>query len=1218
MDSAQPQPQQQQQQNNKNEENAIAVGRMVQVASRTWPGINKPGGVARVLDVHTNANNAAGKATFVTVQYVVSRSTEKRVPIDYVALAPEYETTETTTTTTSGGIRIANAKARPSSLRDRSRLLGRCKRCGSLRTDCGSCDWATEEQLAVQVQVIATTNNNNNNNNNNKTTKKSKARLKRILEHSSSSSSSSSDEDALLHELVQVQRRRYRKYLKTKSHWQWSDDDDSDDDDSDTNNVQQQQNSKQKSKRNVLEFSSESSSSSSENDAPATLPLRPSHRSVLETLAAPTSRKTTRRRTKQPKVSLQLVHRPRTSMRVPNRPSAIQPSAVTENNHPQTPPPKHAAMNVDGSDIGIADESSPDGSNRHTPPARNHRLDDDDSPQNNSPTDFGMVVDDENSSPEASRRPRHSNDNTSRKTDTDTPERYGLDRVDDSQQDATLALSQFIQPEGDEVAYNLPQDTLDRTQSLPYHELPGFFDRMATQLQDDGLPDMQLRVAILQHDLRDLLPKRQTFHDDEAAPLVYKKLQELAKTCQETWLELRHDLIRDGTDQCLVAIRRLSADRLYRKIKKKLTPEQRKQCRGSGILEVRNLRMDSLEEAVEEVVHKLKRIMDAVEKELGDRGDPVNNQDSDNEFVDDEDASNSGDFYETQDLIPMNLGHGEDEDLEADERPLAAFHPHMHASRVRTNVTTQRSKNMVRGDTKAKRKRPCSSTQSTIELVDDLNDSIGHAASRDQRRRKEGSTTDAAATGIRRQRKDRDPAPMSNSAGADTALKRQEEEIPHDEGDAEGNDKGYPLRSQDIAGDDDGETEAPTFNLFEEAEEDRTNVLRARNNVPVRERHRTNPQSVSIWEPSQRQSSRQDRMPISQRMQAFLDANSSNAPTLPSSPGEDQADNLKPRKERRKRRRQHLGLAEEDGSRQSHGPREPSDRRRHVNSHSSLVEDRNASIDDPIPSQDSVFLVSAEKLFHQLGNTSNPEPMPVITLQDKNMSTLCEELKHIYPNSPTRCQAVLDAIRSHLKHGPIDTSSGASAFLNTAVSLLQTHGLMTLQELITTKSAILSLHIRLITEGLYVLELGLDVTLRTSDGLIFDMFSSNRDHFVNSLVLQLVDSAYSVIHPEAWALQMVNRARILEVLSPLRDALAKVTCLTESVSRCIVQDLECQQWRRGQGAGNHAFVSSVDPKQWKSYLSTGIKRESAQRKSFQIMLFCFYLQFSLTATLLSL
>jgi len=35
-----------------NEPDSITVGRLVEVASRTWPGINKPGGVARAVEVH--------------------------------------------------------------------------------------------------------------------------------------------------------------------------------------------------------------------------------------------------------------------------------------------------------------------------------------------------------------------------------------------------------------------------------------------------------------------------------------------------------------------------------------------------------------------------------------------------------------------------------------------------------------------------------------------------------------------------------------------------------------------------------------------------------------------------------------------------------------------------------------------------------------------------------------------------------------------------------------------------------------------------------------------------------------------------------------------------------------------------------------------------------------------------------------------------------------
>jgi len=106
-------------------DNSIAVGRMVNVKARTWPGINKPGGIAKVTKVHGNADSFA----CIDVRYTLGGG-ETKIPIEYVALAPEYE-------------RFHENKK----LRDRSVILGRCKRCGSLRTDCNFCDWAVEPQI---------------------------------------------------------------------------------------------------------------------------------------------------------------------------------------------------------------------------------------------------------------------------------------------------------------------------------------------------------------------------------------------------------------------------------------------------------------------------------------------------------------------------------------------------------------------------------------------------------------------------------------------------------------------------------------------------------------------------------------------------------------------------------------------------------------------------------------------------------------------------------------------------------------------------------------------------------------------------------------------------------------------------------------------------------------------------------------------------------------
>ena len=136
------------------DDDIISVGRLVEVQSRTWPGINKPGGVARVTNVHyskdddgNDDNNNAFLLTHVDVQYVLGNTKEKHVPVDYVRLAPEYEVGVDGAGSSGGAGQ--GGRRRGNNLRDRSMLLGRCRRCGSLRTDCGSCDWATEEEKTV-------------------------------------------------------------------------------------------------------------------------------------------------------------------------------------------------------------------------------------------------------------------------------------------------------------------------------------------------------------------------------------------------------------------------------------------------------------------------------------------------------------------------------------------------------------------------------------------------------------------------------------------------------------------------------------------------------------------------------------------------------------------------------------------------------------------------------------------------------------------------------------------------------------------------------------------------------------------------------------------------------------------------------------------------------------------------------------------------------------
>lgn len=124
----------------------IRVGSMVEVARRRmWPGINQPGGTARVLGIHTTEEPSITEEAViiaVDVHYIVEGRKEKRVPIQYVTHSPQYEAEEEGFIGRDGG----GGGQRRFLLRDRSQLLGRCKNCGSLRADCGACDWIMTEE----------------------------------------------------------------------------------------------------------------------------------------------------------------------------------------------------------------------------------------------------------------------------------------------------------------------------------------------------------------------------------------------------------------------------------------------------------------------------------------------------------------------------------------------------------------------------------------------------------------------------------------------------------------------------------------------------------------------------------------------------------------------------------------------------------------------------------------------------------------------------------------------------------------------------------------------------------------------------------------------------------------------------------------------------------------------------------------------------------------
>jgi hypothetical protein len=67
----------------------LQLGNVVQVQSRTWPGVNKPGGVAKITKVH---DESGCSPPLYDVQYVVDRRKEKRVDAIYLELHDEMNT----------------------------------------------------------------------------------------------------------------------------------------------------------------------------------------------------------------------------------------------------------------------------------------------------------------------------------------------------------------------------------------------------------------------------------------------------------------------------------------------------------------------------------------------------------------------------------------------------------------------------------------------------------------------------------------------------------------------------------------------------------------------------------------------------------------------------------------------------------------------------------------------------------------------------------------------------------------------------------------------------------------------------------------------------------------------------------------------------------------------------------------------------------------------
>jgi hypothetical protein len=1100
-----------------NNDIAIAVGRLVEVQSRTWPGINKPGGVARVTCV--SREEEGEKITHVDVRYILGSSKEKQVPVEYVALAPQYEIYNQT----KGGER--------STLRDRSMLLGRCRRCGSLRTDCGSCDWATEEQQQEKMAIQ----------------RRSRQARKKNDDHyddssssevGSSSSSSSSEEDVLLEELLKQNQRKYRRYLRNKMAF------------SKTFKLSQR---KEKKKSTVQE----SSYSSPEEDANTNNRYRDYLRNKARWKRQQRVNKPKRRHHASVLESLTTLSTTSSDDGTPPRPSKKE--------HQQT-------QNKTSDDCG-------------SPVSRKHS--DGQSFPANSSLMVGAAVysSSEDDDDAVFSEPRYDGDSSTNEEDLlHALPLHSLESSlrEDDKDDNMIALSQFIQPEGQEVAEKLPQDVVDQTSGLDYQELPRFFDTTAEKLEE-LITDYKLAIARLTRCQRQL-----------GLSFVTRKAiidpSQLLVQCQEMFSNVRTELIRNGTDQCRVALYKLMDDRMYRKNRRSLSVKQRRLCRASGITEARNLRLDALEDRVEDLVQTLKQVAQKCQEHIAD-------QEEDDEQLNVMATQDNHEDY-TKPFEPIDQ-----ESPDKQDPPSPLFHPHMHAQRVkktRTTVIVNQAKKRTIKTTSSTRNKKRSKSSSKNNSLSGITTTM-----RTMRKEIVGSHPTHIEMGIveneDEMREEEDGKPQRNvflhTEASDEPSVATSTNVASNRATSGERRTHYSSFSRRIRGG--KENQVPTFDLFS---------------------LETNWQSRQIYSTG-RKYHNHNRIPISQRMQTFLDANYHNGDYY--STRTDKGKRLTRRwrnkpemskttrqqvthrnnrdvstasaatdPKRWQRHEQHSSLSvptyEDGASNRSAGPVELQEENDECETIATNFDKDN---DVFVSNSTRIYPLSAEEVFAQFHHTTRPqsrssntgeqehEPAPSTTMA---ISKVCLQVKDDYP-SPS-CSGLLKRLQ-----GSLTSPENVSICLLTGLELLQQHGESSLQELISSQDFHkLQTHVQVLATSLLALDkIGSTTTFPVHHGML-ENITSNRQGFIDLLVLQLVDSVYAMLHPKAWSLNISKSSnQVLHMLCPLKNALERTikTSLVEVACKCIIERLESQQWRRGDN--DKLFVSCLNSHIWKDYLDTG-------------------------------
>lgn len=432
----------------------LEVGRLVDVEARTWPGINKQGGIGRIIKVHTqvatrlNGGGLAEKVTHVDVKYVVNTGREKMVAVQYVKSAQEVEN-----------------EAEGKELRDRSLLMGRCTNCPSLRKDCGACDWAIVEKTNVKEK------------------KSAEAEVGKLKQKDYDMFMDSEEEDAFMADI----ERRYNKHNRALSRKRGG---------------RTTHQCAQRAKRITDVLDSESDG---EDETLANL----ERKKATETR----KRKRLRRRatsaleslpTGDASISLQQKNKDKKRLNDFGGKHLEKPSAAKDRGHVDRDSTSEVSKTAEddqmfevqneGGDVMDTSNQEMLLTPREMDPQEQEVLltprEIDSDVQKADDISFHGDPDDSSGDDSSVKRIADEDSSDRSEIDCDNDFVYDEDWLDE-------ADSNFVQGEGDDEEYALPRDMMDRTKLLRYAELPQFIDSVASTIEEGDIPRVRNKLSNL-------------------------------------------------------------------------------------------------------------------------------------------------------------------------------------------------------------------------------------------------------------------------------------------------------------------------------------------------------------------------------------------------------------------------------------------------------------------------------------------------------------------------------------------------------------------------------------------------------------------------------------------------------------------------------------------------------------------------------------------------